>query len=691
MYNGQLVKTYDANGNTACYTYDSHNRVTSQSYAGPNYDGYNKYFVYDSATVNGVVMANTAGRMAEAYTAPTSGGAKNTDEGFSYTVRGELSDVYELTPHSGGLYYHTSTTFFENGALKTLSGIPSTSSFLFSIDGKGRPYSAIASPSTNMVGSVTYTPANGPLVVSLGLGDSDSYSYDSTTGFIKTFTNTIGATPVSIVGTMTWNQNGTLRQLAVVDGINASLTETCNYGTGTTAGYDEFGRLVSANCGSVWAQTFSYDGFNNLSKSGSSQWLPGYNQANNHYMLAGTTYDSNGNLLTDTFHTYTWNQDNHPLSITDAGITMSYDALGRLVEKKTGSVYNMTVYSPVGKVATMSGTTGQNLVTYDVALPGGVKAVSNGGVKFMHGDWLGSARLVSSRGNRAAYADRAFAPYGEVYGNVGAVDAVNFTGDLQDMVAGTYDTPNRELNPSQGRWISPDPAHSGWNAYAYTSNPLVAVDPSGLDDLSPMITLTLLDPANQGEGHNVSVFMDSDTDLSAAMNRAYSYTPLGYTILTGTVAVSRSSTQDTYDKDGNLLSSTTTTTTAYFQAGGHDAGKYLGTETTTQTSTLLGIGLPETKDSYDLKGTIQAIGAAGVMQAQKTAAAFCTGGCGTAMKFPGAVASDARSHPYKYAFYAVEAAAAFTPLPEGYAAYEGVKAFGEAAFAAWHLAWDLGW
>jgi hypothetical protein len=55
------------------------------------------------------------------------------------------------------------------------------------------------------------------------------------------------------------------------------------------------------------------------------------------------------------------------------------------------------------------------------------------------------------------------------------------------------------------------------------------------------------------------------------------------------------------------------------------------------------------------------------------------------------VASDARSHPYKYAFYGVEAAAAFTPLPEGYAAYEGVKAFGEASFAAWHLAWDLGW
>jgi hypothetical protein len=31
----------------------------------------------------------------------------------------------------------------------------------------------------------------------------------------------------------------------------------------------------------------------------------------------------------------------------------------------------------------------------------------------------------------------------------------------------------------------------------------------------------------------------------------------------------------------------------------------------------------------------------------------------------------------------------FTPLPEAYATYEGVKAFEEAGFAAWHLAWEL--
>jgi YD repeat-containing protein len=65
-FTGRLVKTYDGNGNTACYAYDSIGRKLGIIYSGPNSDGNNKYFVYDSATVNGVTMTNTTGRLAEA-------------------------------------------------------------------------------------------------------------------------------------------------------------------------------------------------------------------------------------------------------------------------------------------------------------------------------------------------------------------------------------------------------------------------------------------------------------------------------------------------------------------------------------------------------------------------------------------------------------------------------------------------
>jgi RHS repeat-associated protein len=88
------------------------------------------------------------------------------------------------------------------------------------------------------------------------------------------------------------------------------------------------------------------------------------------------------------------------------------------------------------------------------------------------------ASFVSNR-NRSSTAARLFSPYGEIYNNTGSTGDVDFTGNRQDLTAGLYDTPNRELNPS-GRWISPDPAHVSWNAYSYSTNPLGETDPSGL-------------------------------------------------------------------------------------------------------------------------------------------------------------------------------------------------------------------
>src|SRR5579859_7002560 len=118
---GDLVKKVDAVGNVTCYSYDSLHRPLSVTYPSGSYASRtpNKYFVYDSATVNSVVMANGKGHMVEAYTATTQGGTKITDIGPSYSVRGEPSDVYESTPNSGG-YYHVSEQFLANGGLNKI-------------------------------------------------------------------------------------------------------------------------------------------------------------------------------------------------------------------------------------------------------------------------------------------------------------------------------------------------------------------------------------------------------------------------------------------------------------------------------------------------------------------------------------------------------------------------------------------
>ena len=181
-----------------------------------------------------------------------------------------------------------------------------------------------------------------------GTSDNDTYTYYSNTGRMNTFTFTVGSTPKSIAGTLTWNQNGSLQQLAITDGFSAAGTQTCTYGSSSVMGYDDLGRLLNVNCGSNWQQTFSYDQFGNLTKTGSLNWACAtcYNGRNqyNSTLAPSISYDSDGNLLNDTFFRYTWDVYGHPATIGPAtgtitcgtsGTCLTYDANGNMVEKKS--------------------------------------------------------------------------------------------------------------------------------------------------------------------------------------------------------------------------------------------------------------------------------------------------------------------------------------------------------------------
>jgi RHS repeat-associated protein len=353
--------------------------------------------------------------------------------------------------------------------------------------------------STNLVSATTFNTASQPLTVTLGLGDSDSYGYDPNTGRMTSYNFTVGSTPKSMAGTLTWNPNGTLSQLAITDGFNAGGTQTCKYGdpANSVAGYDDLGRLIKADCGaSVWQQNFSFDAFGNLTKTGSVSWAcpTCYDANTNRYnstLSPLITYDANGNLLTDTFHTYTWDIEGHSATFDSSacgtnGTCVTYDAFGRIAEKNVAGAYTQILYSPVGKLAVMNS---QTLVNAYITLPGGeTYNIAPGYTRFWHKDWLGTVRLSSKKDNRTVDYDRAFAPFGEAYKNFGSTTNYDLTGDTQDTIAGTFDTMYRELHPSQGRWVSPDPAGLSvvdaanpqtWNRYAYVrNNPLNFVGPA---------------------------------------------------------------------------------------------------------------------------------------------------------------------------------------------------------------------
>ena len=174
--------------------------------------------------------------------------------------------------------------------------------------------------------------------------------------------------------------------------------------------------------------------------------------------------------------------------ITIGSVSLTYDALGRMVEQSVGSANSQIVYGPLGgKLALMNSG---SLTKAFVPLPGGATAVytSSGLAYYRHSDHLGSSRL-SSTPTQTVYSGTAYSPFGEPYASTGAIDP-SFTGQNQDTTSGLYDFLFREQDPNQGRWNQPDPAGlaavspsnpQSWNRYAYlVNNPLAAVDRFGL-------------------------------------------------------------------------------------------------------------------------------------------------------------------------------------------------------------------
>lgn len=495
---GNLILVTDANGNGDCYGWDGLHRVLSigQAFSSPNSAATPDHcFVYDSATVNGTSMPNAKGRLAEAYTTAQGSGcgaSKTTDDGLGYDADGRPTDLYQSTPNSGG-YYHTAVSYWPNSVVDTLSGyLASGSTFVptqtYSPDGEGRWKAVAASSGPNPVSSTSYNAASEITAITYGSTDSDSFGYDNSDR-MNNFTFKVNGS--SEVGTPAWNPNGTLQTLAITDPFNSSNAQNCSYS------YDGLARINSANCGSVWSQTFSYDPFGNITKSGTVNWQPGYNVSTNRYTLGGTSYDAKGDLTNDSFRSYAWDALGRPVTIGSK--TLSYDALGRIVEKLDSGSYTQFVYNPAGGL--LARMSGQSATSVRVPLPGAWALYGSGNSfnHYEHLDWLGSSRLSSTQ-SKTVTTDVAYAPFGEPYAS-SATSGVAFTGMRGDVVGaqgntttGVYDFSAREYPYTQGRWLSPDPAGMSasnvfdpqrWNRYAYVSNrPLAAIDPMGLDDIS---------------------------------------------------------------------------------------------------------------------------------------------------------------------------------------------------------------
>ena len=478
-YKGDKIMRTDPAGNVTCYAWDGLHRLMKVTY--PNSSTLSKGYIYDQSQLG---LGNPLGRMVVAYTA--NGANWNESESFGYDARGSMTDFLQLTPD--GSQYHTQNGYAANGLVGWRRGCFSTSNcttsftnyLAYNIDGAGR-YNGLydATFGEEVWYGTTYSPASQPSALVFSSGDSESFTWDSGTGRMKTWNSIVGSNTQG--GTLTWNGNGTLGQLQITDTYHTGNAQTCAFG------YDDLSRLTTDQCGSAWQQTFGYDAFGNIEKTGSSTFLVGYTSGNH---ISGYSYDGDGDLTYDGTTHYNYDAEGRPTSIT-GGPTAIYDAFNRLVEVQSGGVTTNLVYSPDGyKFAYMNGST---VKRYSAPLPAGLQVVYTaatpaGPAYWRHADWLGSERMASTS-SRGIYYNGAYAPFGENYVETGTTDR-SFTGQTQDTTAGLYDFSFRQQSSAQGRWLVPDPAGLAaadltnpqtWNRYAYVANnPLNATDPLGL-------------------------------------------------------------------------------------------------------------------------------------------------------------------------------------------------------------------
>lgn len=495
---GDLVSKSDANGNSVCYHYDGLHRLTD---VGNNAQSTNNpclRFRYDNSTgVNGSYPSGISptyyyGRMVEAETDGCTGsGSTVTDEWFSYSARGDQTDAWESTPHSGG-WYHLQNQYAANGAISVRLGYLGTGTstafanvLAYGMDGEGRANSLMDQTLNKSLWSgTTYSAAGEPNQLQFYSGDKESFTWDPNSDRMTAWTSNVGS--LHQTGNLTWNANGTLQQMALIDTANTANSQTCNYI------YDDLERISSGLCsGSLWGQDFTYDVFGNIKKTVPPSYTgitftPNYNSGN---QLTNFSYDAGGHVTNDGTNIYTYNAEGRMATVS--GTAVVYDAFTRLVEGPGPSGTQQLVYAPDGfKFAYMNGQTVQK---YIAPLAAGLLAVYTSATPaapafWRHSDWQGTTR-VDSTPAQTVYFDGAYGPFGEQYAGQGTSDRV-FTWQTADMLTGRYEFPFRQYDPAEGRWMLPDPSGLAavditnpqtWNRYAYVANnPLRNVDPLGL-------------------------------------------------------------------------------------------------------------------------------------------------------------------------------------------------------------------
>jgi RHS repeat-associated protein len=490
--NGQHIAIQDANNNTTQLAYDGHDRLLLTLYPDPS-AGTRCTFA-SSPTTNydapATVPTCTAGQTYERASYDSNGNRLTSRKrdgqviGFQYdalsrlffkdlpgTTTGDVYTIYDLAGRPTAVHFGAafpSGTGIDYG-YDTAKRLTSETSF-------GRTMAFSYDAAFNRT-QVTWPDTSNFI----------NYDYDGLNRAYKVRENN-AASGVGVLATYT------------IDPLSRRQSITRGNGTGTSFGYDLASRLTGlgqdpAGTAQDLTLTLGYTLASQLQTRQSSNalydWAPTVggktytsDALNRYSSVSGTafTYDGRGNLTSDGTRTLTYDVENHLLSVTGgAGLTLSYDPLGRLKDSTSAGVTTQYLYEGDLLVAEYNGSTllrryahgpgiDEPLVWYE-----GPTLTDR---RWLHADERGS--IIASSDGTGAATPYTYGAYGEPTAWTGP--RFRFTGQIMLPEAQLYHYKARVYDPVLGRFLQTDPVgdKDDLDLYAYVGNdPIGAVDPTG--------------------------------------------------------------------------------------------------------------------------------------------------------------------------------------------------------------------